>query len=122
MAPRICAATGSALVAGICFSIVFGLSNGALVWGTKTILERMSPPTAGHASGGETGSRLAKATHHVVDPWLPRVGREIDARQMVGGLLFLPLLVGLRGLTRYLNAWAMASVSENVVNDLRCDV
>jgi subfamily B ATP-binding cassette protein MsbA len=30
--------------------------------------------------------------------------------------------VGLRGLSRYLSAWSMAYVSENVVNDLRCDV
>jgi subfamily B ATP-binding cassette protein MsbA len=40
----------------------------------------------------------------------------------VGGLLFLPFLVGMRGLSRYFSAWAMASLSENVVNDLRCDV
>ena len=113
-----------ALLAGIWFSIVFGLSNGGLVWGTKTILERMSPPPAQVApvegSGGT--SQLARITHRLVDPWLPRVGREIDARQVVGGLLFLPLLVGLRGFSRYLSAWAMAWLSENVVNDLRCDV
>src|SRR6188768_1931883 len=98
------------------------MSNGALVWGTKTILERLAPPATQNAAGGEAGARLAKATQQLVDPWLPRVGRDIDARQVIGGLLFLPLLVGLRGLTRYLNAWAMASVSENTVNDLRCDV
>ena len=40
----------------------------------------------------------------------------------MGGVLFLPLLVGLRGFSRYLSAWAMAWLSENVVNDLRCDV
>jgi ABC-type multidrug transport system fused ATPase/permease subunit len=113
-----------ALVAGIWFSIVFGLSNGALVWGTKTILERLSPPPsqAVLAAGGEGNSQLEKITYRVVDPWLPRVGREIDPRQVVGGLLFLPLLVGLRGFSRYLSAWSMASLSERVVNDLRCDV
>jgi ABC-type multidrug transport system fused ATPase/permease subunit len=115
-----------ALVAGVCFSIVFGLSNGALVWGTKTILERLSPPPAKAApavAAGDLGNtQLEKITHHVVDPWLPRVGRKIDLRQVVGGLLFLPLLVGLRGLSRYGSAWAMALLSERVVNDLRCDV
>jgi ABC-type multidrug transport system fused ATPase/permease subunit len=113
-----------ALVAGIWFSIVFGLSNGTLVWGTKTILERLSPPPAQAtpAAGGEGNSRLERITYRVVDPWLPRVGREIDPRQVVGGLLFLPALVGLRGFSRYLSAWAMASLSERVVNDLRCDV
>jgi ABC-type multidrug transport system fused ATPase/permease subunit len=120
-----------ALVAGIGFSIVFGLSNGALVWGTKTILERLSPPPAKAAraakavpaAAGDIGnSRLAEITHQAVDPWLPRVGREIDLRQVVGGLLFLPFMVGLRGLSRYLAAWAMALLSERTVNDLRCDV
>ncbi len=112
------------LVAGILFSIVFGLSNGSLVWGTKTILERLSPQPASTAGqgGGEIGSRLQTATFRVVDSWLPRVGRDIDARQVVGGLLFLPFLVGVRGLSRYFGAWAMASLSENVVSDLRCDV
>jgi ABC-type multidrug transport system fused ATPase/permease subunit len=112
-----------ALVAGVWFSIVFGMSNGALVWGTKTILERLSPPAAHQTAGaGEIGSRLEKITHYAVDAWLPRVGREIDRRQILGGLFFLPLLVGLRGLTSYLSAWSMAYVSSNVVNDLRCDV
>src|SRR5215212_3696502 len=111
------------LVAGIWFSMVFGLSNGALVWGTKTILERLSPPAAQSGSPADhAGSRIEKVTFKVVDPWLPRVGRDIDAQQIVGGLLFLPLVVGLRGLSRYLSAWAMASLSENVVSDLRCDV
>lgn len=112
-----------ALAAGVWFSVVFGLSNGGLVWGTKTILERLSPPPVTQTvAAGETGRRLEKITYRAVDPWLPRVGREIDARQIIGGLLFLPLLVGLRGLASYLSAWSMASVSNNVVNDLRCDV
>jgi len=108
------------LVAGIWFSIVFGLSNGTLVWGTKTILERLSPPA--QTAAAQHDSHLEKITHRVVDSWLPRVGREIDSRQVIGGLLFLPLLIGLRGLSQYLGAWAMASVSERAVNDLRCDV
>jgi ATP-binding cassette, subfamily B, bacterial MsbA len=113
-----------ALVAGILFSIVFGLSNGSLVWGTKTILERLSPARAqaGNTAGAAGSVHLEKITYRVVDPWLPRVGRDIDTRQIIGGVLFLPFLVGLRGFARYLSAWSMASLSENVVNDLRCDV
>lgn len=113
-----------AFAAGVCFSIVFGVSNGALVWGTKTILERFNPPPSqvDSASGEVKQSTLERMTNHAVDPWLPRVGQEINSRQMIGGLLFLPLLVGLRGLSRYLGAWAMAWMSENVVNELRCDV
>jgi subfamily B ATP-binding cassette protein MsbA len=54
-----------------------------------------------------------------VDDWLPRVGRPIDRQQIIGGLCFLPLLVAMRGFSRFFSAWAMSSVSERVVNDLR---
>jgi subfamily B ATP-binding cassette protein MsbA len=112
------------LVAGVAFSMIYGVSNGGLVWGTKTILDRLSPPPpqATQAAGGEAGSKLERLTYRAVDPWLPRVGRKIDPRQVVGGLLFLPFVVGLRGFSRYVGAWSMAYLSENVVNDLRCDV
>ena len=114
-----------ALAAGVLFGIIFGLSNGGLVWGMKTILERFNPPASlqesvtAHAGFSQ---RLVVITHEFVDPWLPRTGRPIDAKQIVGGLLFLPALVGLRGFSQFLSACFMASVSERVVNDLRSDV
>lgn len=113
-----------ALAAGVLFAALFGLSNGTLVWGTKTILERFHPPPAEQTSsdGQPRKASLKTKTHQFVDPWLPRVGRAIDARQIVGGLLFLPAIVGLRGLSQFLSATSMASVSERVVNDLRGDV
>ena len=102
--------------------MLFGLSNGSFVWGTKTILERLSPqPEAGSAAAQSVGWLQAN-THQIVDPWLPRVGRPIDARQVIGGLLFLPLLVGIRGVSKWLGSTFMASVSERVVADLRHDV
>jgi subfamily B ATP-binding cassette protein MsbA len=110
------------LVAGICFSALAGLSSGGLVWGTKTILERLSPKPAQTAAAVSERTRTERVTTYLVDPWLPRVGRSIDTRQVVGALLFLPLLVGLRGLCNYLSAWSMNSLSLNVVNDLRADV
>ncbi|HEV3409473.1 MAG TPA: ABC transporter transmembrane domain-containing protein, partial [Chthoniobacterales bacterium] len=111
-----------ALAAGLLFATIFGLSNGTLVWGTKTILERLNPPEQ-HATAGAAGvSRLEVITHQFVDPWLPRVGRDIDARQVIGGLLFLPALVALRGFSRLVSAVFMSYTSERVVNDLRCDV
>jgi subfamily B ATP-binding cassette protein MsbA len=112
--------------AGIYFSLVFGLSNGVLVWGTKTILERLTPPPA--VQPADAGApqpherKLMRITHKVVDDWLPRAGRPIDTKQVVGGLLFLPLLMGLRGYSRYLSAYLMSWVSEHVVADLRYDV
>jgi subfamily B ATP-binding cassette protein MsbA len=112
---------------GIYFSLTFGLSNGVLVWGTKTILERLTPPPAMQAAV-DAGApphherKLMRITHKLVDDWLPRAGRPIDAKQVAGGLLFLPLLMGLRGYSRYLSAYLMSWVSEHVVADLRYDV
>ncbi len=111
-----------AFVLGISFSILYGFSNGTVVWGTKTILDRFSPPSIEAVTSDSHLSKMEKVTFKVVDPWLPRTGRPIDGRQMVGGLLFLPLLVGLRGLAQYLGAIFMASVGERTVNDLRGDV
>jgi subfamily B ATP-binding cassette protein MsbA len=114
--------------AAIAFAIVYGLSNGALVWGTKTILERLTP----HQQIAESEQRpapllarsnpLERITHRAVDAWLPQAGRPLDARQVIGGLLVLPLLVGLRGVARYLSAYCMSWVSEHVVADLRGDM
>jgi hypothetical protein len=39
----------------------------------------------------------------------PPRGPSIDAKQIIGGLCFLPLLVAMRGFSRYFSAWAMAS-------------
>lgn len=112
---------------GVWCSVIFGMTNGVLVWGTKTILERLSPPpaqsaTAGGLTGAQRMERLEEATHRLVDRWLPQVGKPLDAAQIVGGLFFLPLLMGVRGLNQYLSAYYMSWVSEHVVADLRFDV
>ncbi len=105
------------------FSLVFGLSNGTLVWGTKTILERLTPaPAEQSAPSHDPAARLKNATHKLVDRWLPQAGRPYDTRQIIGGLLFLPLLMSLRGLAQFLSTWFMSWVSEHVVADLRYDV
>ena len=113
--------------AGIWFSLVFGLSNGVLIWGTKTILERLSPPQVQQIAVDASAApklveNLQRITHRAVDRWLPQAGRSIDVRQVIGGLLFLPLLMGLRGYSSYLSAYFMSWVSEHVVADLRFDV
>ncbi len=111
-----------AFALGILFSILYGLSNGTVIWGTKTILDRFNPPAIEAVVSDSKLSQMEKITYVVVDPWLPRTGRPIDRKQLLGGLLFLPLLVGLRGLAQYLSAICMASVGERTVNDLRADV
>lgn len=57
-----------------------------------------------------------------VDSWLPLRGRKIDWRQMVGGFLLLPVLVGIRSFVGYLSSYCMNWVSERMMNDLRYDV
>ncbi|MEO6996307.1 MAG: ABC transporter ATP-binding protein, partial [Lacunisphaera sp.] len=111
-----------AFVLGIVFSMLYGVSNGAVIWGTKTILDRFNPPSIQAVLSGTGASKMEKVTFRVVDDWLPRTGRKIDTKQIVGGLLFLPLLVGLRGLGQYLAAVFMAYVGTRTVNDLRGDV
>lgn len=120
-------------IAGLLLGILFGLSNATFVWATKTIIGRMAPtettespklPEPTQAPGTLTAlkNRAVEVTDRWVDPWLPYKGRRVDWQQVVGGLLFLPLLVALRGVTGYLNSYCMAWVSERVVNDLRVDV
>jgi subfamily B ATP-binding cassette protein MsbA len=120
--------------------MLFGVSNAAFVWATKTLIGRMSPPVAvveptvtdrqpTSEPSMATPSRIAQIKRDLdrrvtgwVDPWLPAVGRAIGWREVVGGLLLFPLLAGIRGSVGFLGAYCMAWVSERVVNDLRVDV
>lgn len=128
------------LFLGILLGVLFGLSNGAFVWATKTLIGRMSPEPAPITQTVTNGiasvkaderppsalskwrDRLQEGTEKAVDPWLPRFGRPIDTYQFIGGVLFLPFLVALRGFLGYFSSYCMAWVSEKVVNDLRVDV
>jgi subfamily B ATP-binding cassette protein MsbA len=65
---------------------------------------------------------IKKGTDEFIDPWLPKAGLELDWRMVLGGLLFLPLLVSIRSIADYLNSYCLGWVSERVINDLRCDV
>lgn len=131
---------GSRLAAGILLGVLFGLSNASFVWATKTLITRMSPPATAAAApatlaagtlpaaaaparpSGQLKARLEEGTQRLVDPWLPAAGRPVDWRQILGGILFFPLLVAVRGFVGYLSSYCMAWVSERVVNDLRVDV
>ena len=126
----------SRLVAGVLLGVLFGLLTGSFVWVTKTLVGRMSsePSTligldAGVAKSGKGPPlseslkvKLRERTEGWVDPWLPRMGRALDWRQALGALLFVPVLIGLRGFTGYLSSYCLGWVSERVVNDLRIDV
>ena len=125
--------------AGVLLGVLFGLTNASFVWATKTLFERLEPvpvakslqPEASRKAtpparqAGYLKERLREINlvmQSVVDPWLPKIGRTIDNRQIIGGLLFLPILVAIRGYVGYLSSYCLGWVSERVINDLRLDV
>jgi subfamily B ATP-binding cassette protein MsbA len=56
------------------------------------------------------------------DPWLPLRGRPMDARQIVGGLLLIPILAFFRGMMSYTTTYLMAWSGQRIVNDVRADI
>ncbi|HEV8542663.1 MAG TPA: ABC transporter ATP-binding protein [Verrucomicrobiae bacterium] len=121
------------LACGILLGLIFGLSNTIILGATKTLLDRMFPkPAVASASEQNHEGWKAKAQATLapvrdkissfVDPWLPRSSRPVDARQVLGALVFFPLLFAFRGYAGYLTGYCMGWVSERVVNDLRQDV
>jgi len=119
------------IIAGVFFGILFGASNGLVLWATKTMLDRLVPPGAPAAPAAaevpgnwfsETAASIQRDILNTLDPWLPRMGDELTLLQIIGGLLVFPLLVGFRGASKFLSAYCLAWASERVVNDLRVAV
>src|SRR5688572_25408914 len=127
------------LVVGIVLGCVCGLTASTFIWATRTLAERLQPPSAETAA--EAAEKKAKepkikmfpelraraeswkqSLYETIDPWLPRVGVKLDWQRILGGLMFLPLLALVRGTTDYASNYCMGWVSERVINDLRCDV
>lgn len=92
------------------------LTNGTMV-ATGTYLDEK---TARQKTG--FFRRMINRANEIVDPWLPLSGRPIDTRQLIGGLLFLPILVAFRGYIGYLSSYCMSWVSERVIRDLRLNL
>ena len=140
------------LVIGVLLGFIFGLANGSFIWATKTTFARLTPPSAltnSVTASAQTNSLSAStattsptttdenslkeklkrklnhvgdAVDHAVDPWLPKLKRKIDMKQIIGGLLLLPLLVGIRGAASYLSTYCLSWVSERAMNNLRVDI
>ncbi len=68
------------------------------------------------------GARAKAYTDRRLDPWLPMTGRHMDWRQILGGLLLLPLLVLARSSAGYLSVYCLMWSSERMVNDMRVAV
>ncbi|GAB4249796.1 MAG: hypothetical protein OHK005_16660 [Candidatus Methylacidiphilales bacterium] len=118
------------LLLGIGSGIIFGLTHAAFVGATKLIIDRLTGQPAPHlAAGGWLESAapgfltaLDSAFTSAVNNLLPLMGQPLTPIQIAGGILFLPFLVALRGVTGYLGNYCMAWVSERAASDLRCDI
>jgi subfamily B ATP-binding cassette protein MsbA len=125
------------MLAGILLGVLFGLSNASFIWATQTLFERLDSKPRTEEKGSDKLAKfnfpfaeaaraavkeLKQATDEGIDPWLPRAGRGLDGRQIFGGLLFLPVLVGLRGFLGYLSTYCTSWVSYRFIRDLRVDV
>ncbi|MGZ4988961.1 MAG: ABC transporter transmembrane domain-containing protein, partial [Limisphaerales bacterium] len=65
---------------------------------------------------------IGESVDRAVDPWLPKMKRKLDTKQIIGGLLLLPFLVAIRGAVGYLSTYCLSWVSERAINDLRVDI
>ncbi|MEW6158241.1 MAG: ABC transporter ATP-binding protein [Verrucomicrobiota bacterium] len=129
------------LACGIVLGILFGFCGALILGASRTIFERLDPdpdPAQPELRAGAADANIANAAsfqqwrqtadvwrrkiQEGIDPWLPIAGRPLDARQVMGLLLLLPLLFALRGFLGYFSSYCMGWVSERVVNDLRVDV
>ena len=116
---------------GIFLGICFGAFNASFVWGSKTLFERLEEPKAEVQVANQSnimenagGTRIQKLNQSILgklDSWLPKVGRELTHQQIVGGILFLPLLVGIRAGIGYASIYFLGWVGEYTVRDIRIE-
>ena len=111
---------------GILLGVMFGLFNASFVWGTRVIFERMEPAkpkveNSTENSSVSKGKGILQKLDAVVDACLPRRGEPMNWQQALGGLLFLPLLVGLRGSMNFSSGYCMVWASSYAIRDLKLD-
>jgi subfamily B ATP-binding cassette protein MsbA len=134
-------------VMGIALGFLFGVSNGVFIGSVYTLVHRIAQPE--HVEDVITKGREAKAaaqaakqeppenaTLHalkaggatakeefflVIDPWLPLKGRALDWKQIVGGFLFIPLAIALRGVLGYGSSYLLAWSGQRITNDVKID-
>jgi len=129
-------------VLGIVLGILFGASNSLALGSVYLILNRLDDPKHVEAvtekareiqAKKEEGESpmvhglKAKATafkqdlYLLVDPWLPLKDRPLDWKQCLGGFLFIPLTVLLRGILGYGSSYLMAWSGQRITIDVKSD-
>ena len=122
---RITVSTNTSLISTAPNESEFKLSNNAalqIVVDKKEAAGELTGMAAWRSRMAGRISQFGQAVDHVLDPWLPLLGRTPDWKQILGGLLLIPILVAFRGYIGYLSSYCMAWVSERVVRDLRIDL
>ena len=120
------------LYVGILLCVFYGAFNASFVWGTKTLFERLEPATERKIASPESdlpfgfkSNAFEKAITLLdqrVDTWLPKSGEPLNIQRIMGGLLFLPILVAIRGGIGYASAYFLGWAGENTVKDVRVAV
>ena len=130
-------------IAGIILGILFGFSNGVSVGSVYTLLHRLTDPAqvqqvteqgrearaAKHeAQENPTlhalkvrGATLKEKFYLLIDPWLPLKDRPLDWKQCLGGFLFIPLTVILRGVLGYGSSYLLAWSGQRITMDVKTD-
>ena len=120
------------LYVGILLCVFYGVFNASFVWGTKTLFERLEPATERKIISPESGLSFgfkSKALekpitllNEKVDAWLPKNGEPLNVQRFLGGLLFLPILVAIRGGIGFASTYFLGWAGENTVKDIRVAV
>lgn len=134
-------------VMGIVLGILFGVSNGLFIGSVYTVVHRFAQPeqvqnvvekgreakaAAKALKAEETenatihsikaeGATLKQEFYLLIDPWLPLKGRALDWKQCLGGFLFIPLSIILRGVLGYGSSYLLAWSGQRITNDVKSD-
>jgi subfamily B ATP-binding cassette protein MsbA len=116
---------------GILLGFCFAGTSGLFIWAAQVLTARVLSGDAASLTllGNADPSWIARLTPGFIetlaqaqDFLLPLRGQPLTPGQIVGGLLFLPLLGALRGLLDYGTAYCMAWVSSRTVLDIQSAV
>jgi len=132
---------------GIVLGVLFGVSNGLFVGSVYTLVHRVAKPAdvetviekgeqakaAAKAAKKEqsenamihslkaSGATLKEKFFMLIDPWLPLSGRDLDWKQCLGGFLFIPLAVIIRGILGYGSSYLLTWSGQRITNDVKID-
>ena len=127
---------------GIFLGILFGASNGLFMGSIYVIATRLDDPAhiqevtekgreaQAKKEEGENiivhglkknATALKEEFYVLIDPWLPLKDRPLDWKQCLGGFLFIPMAVLLRGVFGYGSSYLMAWSGQRITNAVKND-